>query len=260
MAFDKITDADLLGKGVVGQPDVPGLSALEMQNKVEEVVRAVVIPKVNGLIDDIVTELATKEELAALVIEAGAVTSVFGRAGNVTPQAGDYTAEMVGAAPAQHKNQHKTGGADALTPSDIGAANESHDHGAITSDGKVGTANGKVLMTGLGGAVTAVDKADSGLALPPTTFGGTEETPELTLEDNAVYLYDGVKNLTVTVGDMLGECEGEIKFAAGSYTPTVTCSGFDFVSENFTEAAAGETWEFSCWRKRILWKKVSVDV
>ena len=33
----------------------------------------------------------------SVVLRAGAVTSVFGRAGDVVPQAGDYTAEMVGA-------------------------------------------------------------------------------------------------------------------------------------------------------------------
>lgn len=164
MAFEKITDADLQGKGVVGQPDVPGLTALEMQEKIEEIVRAVVIPKVNGLIDDIVRDLATKEEVSRIVIEAGAVTSVFGRAGAVTAQNGDYTAEMVGAAPSTHKNQHKTGGADALLPSDIGAAAERHTHGNITNDGKVGTASGAVLMTGEGGAVEAKSIPDAGIA------------------------------------------------------------------------------------------------
>ena len=47
MAVEIITEADLKGKGVMGQPDVPGLSAAEMQAKVEEIVRSVVIPKVN---------------------------------------------------------------------------------------------------------------------------------------------------------------------------------------------------------------------
>ena len=51
MEYKKITENDLVGKGVVGQPDTPALSALEMQNKVEEVVRDVVIPHFNSLVE-----------------------------------------------------------------------------------------------------------------------------------------------------------------------------------------------------------------
>lgn len=47
MELKKITDADLSGKGVVGLPDEPQLSTLAMQNKLEEIVRDVVIPAVN---------------------------------------------------------------------------------------------------------------------------------------------------------------------------------------------------------------------
>ena len=47
MALKVISDTDLANKGVVGQPDSPQLSALEMQQKVEEVVRAVAIPAIN---------------------------------------------------------------------------------------------------------------------------------------------------------------------------------------------------------------------
>ena len=49
MAFTRITDADLGDKGVVGQPEVPGLTALEMQQKVEQIVREVAIPGLNRL-------------------------------------------------------------------------------------------------------------------------------------------------------------------------------------------------------------------
>lgn len=47
MALSQITQAELTGKGVSGQADVPGLSAADMQAKVEEIVRDVVIPKFN---------------------------------------------------------------------------------------------------------------------------------------------------------------------------------------------------------------------
>ena len=51
MAFNKITDAGLVGKGVIGLPDTPNLSTTEMQNKFEETSRDVVIPKINEVIE-----------------------------------------------------------------------------------------------------------------------------------------------------------------------------------------------------------------
>ena len=111
MSLKKITDADLAGKGVCGQADVPGLTAAEMQAKVEEIVRSVVIPAMNQNTEKIESDYATKEELGDVVLSSGAVTSVFGRAGAVAAQSGDYTADMVGAAAKNHAARHKTGGA-----------------------------------------------------------------------------------------------------------------------------------------------------
>ncbi|MBP0980162.1 MAG: hypothetical protein J6Q18_01220 [Oscillospiraceae bacterium] len=72
MDYKKITENDLVGKGVVGQPDTPALSALEMQNKVEEIVRDVVIPAFNRLVDAITADMDnryTKEEVTASIAE-----------------------------------------------------------------------------------------------------------------------------------------------------------------------------------------------
>lgn len=49
MIFTKISDTDLADKGVVGLPDVPNLSTLEMQEKFDELVTDVVVPKFNEL-------------------------------------------------------------------------------------------------------------------------------------------------------------------------------------------------------------------
>ena len=53
MPFTKIVPADLQGKGVIGQPPVPGLSVTEMQESVEQIVREVAIPAVNRLVDEL---------------------------------------------------------------------------------------------------------------------------------------------------------------------------------------------------------------
>lgn len=49
--FNKISDADLTGKGVIGLPDTPGLPTAEMQEKLEETARSVIVPKFNALVD-----------------------------------------------------------------------------------------------------------------------------------------------------------------------------------------------------------------
>ena len=48
------------GKGVQGQPDVPGLSAAEMQRKVEEIVRDVTNAAFNRLVDELMADTAAE--------------------------------------------------------------------------------------------------------------------------------------------------------------------------------------------------------
>ena len=50
MAFSKITDADTTGKGNLGRPDTPGVTAEEMQRILDELPREVIIPKFNALV------------------------------------------------------------------------------------------------------------------------------------------------------------------------------------------------------------------
>lgn len=51
LAFTKITDNDLKGKGNVGKPDSPGVSTAEMQRILDEIPREVIVPAFNALID-----------------------------------------------------------------------------------------------------------------------------------------------------------------------------------------------------------------
>jgi|GEM_PF-1270954 len=183
MALTQITPADLEGKGVLGQADVPGLSARDMQYAVEQITREVVIPaaNANAAAQDAVNaqilrrdntdaftptddyQPATKKYVDDLQFASGSVASVFGRAGNVVARAGDYNGAQVvmtgyakpeaaaaidttdsvsgalgklekaldGKAAALHAASHASGGADALTPADIGAASR-QDLAALT--------------------------------------------------------------------------------------------------------------------------------
>lgn len=53
-SFEKIFDSDMAGKGNVGQPDTPGVSADEMKRIMDELVREVVVPKFNKLVDALI--------------------------------------------------------------------------------------------------------------------------------------------------------------------------------------------------------------
>lgn len=59
------------------------------------------------------------------------VVDFNGRQGSVKPIRGDYTAEMVGAAPEVHASQHAIDGTDPITPESIGAAAAEHSHDDI---------------------------------------------------------------------------------------------------------------------------------
>lgn len=258
MAVNKITDADLAGKGVQGQPDVPGLTAAEMQAKIEEIVRRVAIPKINEIIDKYVSS----ETLSQIVLASGSVSSVFGRAGAVAAQTGDYTPEMVGAAAKIHGARHKKDGADPVTPEDIGAV-----PGKKTVNGKKTTyeIDGVIKASGLDvtEGTTSVKSPGSGTDAVNLAYlqKNCEAKPEkksatgavtMTAENNKEYKFTAVTSFNFTVAETT-DCHGFVKFAGGK--PTVTIKGYTKTGgDDVTKAAARETWEFDCLGGYILWK------
>lgn len=254
MELEKIKESDLLGKGVMGQPEVPGITAKEMQTAVEQIVREVAIPKINEVIEFIAEKGATKEDLEKLLIDAGSVASVFGRAGAVKAQKGDYSAEMVGAASEKHSAEHGKNGKDPVFPKDIGAAEDEHAHGNITGDGKIGSTNGMILMTGLSGKIEARTKADVGFVLPPAV---KEISGSFTAEDNTVYTGTDIEDFVFTCdAAKSASCHGWITFG----TPgTISLSGFDFIEdpEEIATAKEGSRWEFDLEKGCLIIRKRS---
>lgn len=254
MELKKILDSDLSGKGVMGQPEIPGLSAQEMQAKVEEIVRSVAIVKINEIIEYLKEHGATKKDLEDIVVAAGAVTSVHGRRGNVVAQPGDYTPEMIGAAREKHAANHSPGGSDPLDLGEIGAAKTEHAHGNISSGGKIGSTNGKIIITGVGGVLEAADKSALGFVTEPTLVA-TSGAISITVEENKEYEYTGVTSLTMVGANV--SCHGTIVF--GSSTPSISVTGFSASGgDDIKNAKAGETWEFDCFGNKILWKNWGV--
>lgn len=256
---NKITESDLEGRGVKGQPDIPGLTAAEMQAKVEEIVRSVAIPKINEIIDGYVSS----ETLSQVVLASGSVSSVFGRAGAVAAQTGDYTAEMVGAAAKKHAAQHKKNGTDPLSAEDIGAVPGTK---TVNGDNVTYVIDGTIKATGgidSTGGNTAVKDPVRGtdavnLAFAQKTYEAKPEEKSatgavtVTAENNKEYKFTAVTSLSLTVAATT-DCHGFVTFAGGK--PTVTIKGYTKTGgDDITKAAAGETWEFDCLAGYILWK------
>lgn len=65
MAFRKITEGDMLGKGNVGRPDTPGVSTAEMQRIMDELPREVLAPAFNELAGQLEAETAAADIGAA---------------------------------------------------------------------------------------------------------------------------------------------------------------------------------------------------
>ncbi|MBQ6580226.1 MAG: hypothetical protein IIX33_05320 [Oscillospiraceae bacterium] len=241
MDINKITDEEIRQNSVVGMAEVPGLPAQEMQYRIEQLVREIAIPKINEVIEYIAGKVATQEDLEKLLIDSGSVTSVFGRAGAVVAKSGDYTPEMVGAAAKSHAKEHAAGGKDPIEPVDIGAAEKEHVHGNITADGKIGSANGMVLMTGIGGKVEAKAKADSGFVLPPEVV---PVTGEFTAQNNKIYFGNDISDFIFNCDSAkAADCRGFVTFG----TPgKIELKGFDFVddSDDIKTAKAKSRWEF----------------
>lgn len=247
--LEKIGEKDLEGKGVSAQADVPGLSAEEMKESVEEIAR-IGIKKINEIIEYLAEYGVTREDLDNAQFDAGSVTSVFGRGGMVVAKKGDYTPEMVGAAKEKHADEHSVNGNDPIEPKDIGAANRLHSHGNISSGGTMGTDAGKIVMTGEGGKLEAKDRKESGF-LPVPEKITVEGNIDFPLEDGKEYAFDKVTGLKLTFGDI--DCFGTVQFGENISAPEVT--GYFYTSgDDIAEAKAKELWEFSCKDGRVIWK------
>lgn len=132
MAFRKITDADVKGKGNVGRPDTPGVSTAEMQRIMDEIPREVIIPAFNALID----ALADKTSAATL-----GITAPTGIAGSTVQEVVNALLAYVNAHKNDQENPH------AVTAAQVDAYTKKQTDDAI---------NKKVIEIGAGDMMQAV--------------------------------------------------------------------------------------------------------
>lgn len=173
----KITEAGIAQHGVISAPDRLTGTAAENKKVFDKLVRNVVAEQLNGLVDDLSSKAAgasgisqlgmtpiaglsaanaqaALEELKAwleqAIIGAGGVLYFNGRKGAVVPQSGDYTAAMVGAAPAGY-GLGDVGGTDLKDCNDA-VANGWYDCGNKTANIPSGfTGHGTLAVGSRGG-------------------------------------------------------------------------------------------------------------
>lgn len=191
MALKKITDADLEGKGVRGQPDVPGLTAEEMQRAVEQIVREVVIPILNGNVDEINTNYATKSDLYTHPTYTARASGFYkitvdglGHVSDVSA-VGKTDVVSLGIAPAEHSHTKSeiTDFPTSLPASDVSAwakaatkpAYTANEVGAISQDNLQNAINEALAQAKASGEFdgTSVTHSWNGTVLSITSASGT---------------------------------------------------------------------------------------
>lgn len=105
MALKQITSTDLANKGVSGMPDVPGLSTSEMQAKIEEIVRSVVIPAFNDNASNTYDKTEVAAQISQKIIEIGAgdmAKSIYDKNNNGIVDDSDDSKKLGGQLPAYY--------------------------------------------------------------------------------------------------------------------------------------------------------------
>jgi hypothetical protein len=187
-----------------------------------------------------------------------AVESFNGRHGVVTPEDGDYTYDMVGAAAEIHAEEHWIGGKDWLDPEKIGAATSDHNHDGVYA---------KIDHTHQMDFAAIDHNHDDRYALIDHTHDGRYaskmQTKNLSgnintlLEDNTEYICTNVTSLKFT-DDKKFAC-GRIYFTPESNaftTPLATnfSTFFGQTGDAITDAGSAELWEFNTYNGCIIWK------
>lgn len=206
MNENMITPADLAGKGVVGLPDVPGLSAQDMQRKLDELALDVLAPKHNALID----ALASAD--GAQAIGSGTTTVAGHIADTANPHA--VTAAQVGA-----YTKGETDAAISGRIQDIGSADMTKAVYDIDADG-------------------IVDDAQRLGGLPPTHYAAAADA----FSNHTHTCVDGVHRLTGS-GDNIkftataAFCDGDTFTVNGAPCAAQTADGEPAADGLFAEGA-----------------------
>jgi len=201
-------------------------------------------------LENIPNTYATKKDVEEIIESNGqAVTSVFRRVGAIIGEKGDYTPQQVGAAPEIHKHSKNdiTDFPESLPASDV--------YSWAKQSSKPAYSYSEVGAEQAG----AVDSHNASPSAHSELFSVKQNKPtvisaigaiSVSLQDNCEYTYTEVSS--ITMNGTAGEAHGFVTFGSSVGAISISCDAE--AGDDIKTASANETWEFSCFKNRFIWK------
>ena len=226
MAFRKITEGDMLGKGNVGRPDTPGVSTAEMQRIMDELPREVLAPAFNELAGQL------EAETAAADIGAAAPEGVTAAPAGKLQAVLDGLRDLVKAHTDRADNPH------GVTAAQAGAYSKAETDAAISA---------KVVELGAGDMAKSIyDPGNEQQPLLPRNGDGSNVTASFTEAEQDADIQTG-EELTVLFGKIKkrfstydADGDGVVDRAADS----VKLAGLTPIIDNPSSTNNRNTWYF----------------
>ena len=197
MAFRKITEGDMLGKGNVGRPDTPGVSTAEMQRIMDELPREVLAPAFNELAGQL------EAETAAADIGAAAPEGV------TAAPAGKLQAVLNGLRDLVKAHTDRADNPHGVTAAQAGAYSKAETDAAISA---------KVVELGAGDMAKSIyDPGNEQQPLLPRNGDGSNVTASFTEAEQDADIASGEK-LTVLFGKIKKRFSAMLAAIAERYT------------------------------------------
>lgn len=188
------------------------------------------------LVKDSLDGKISKSQTSGLMKNDGTVdTTTYASASSVPTKTSDLTNDADGTTGATYVLSTDSRLTDSRTPT-------SHTHGNLSNDGKVGTASGKIITTGTGGAIQASDSITKSMISDfPSTMAPASHTHGDITNDGKLGSTANLPLITSTGGKIATGSFGTSAntFAEGNHTHTAADVGATVTVEKQTTAESG---------------------
>ena len=239
MAFRKITEGDMLGKGNVGRPDTPGVSTAEMQRIMDELPREVLAPAFNELAGQL------EAETAAADIGAAAPEGV------TAAPAGKLQAVLNGLRDLVKAHTDRADNPHGVTAAQAGAYSKAETDAAISA---------KVVELGAGDMAKSIyDPGNEQQPLLPRNGDGSNVTVSFTEAEQDADIQTG-EELTVLFGKIKKRFSVVNKLVNGAVYPNLLDNSDYKIAQAGYNGAHGNT-AYLCdrWSKYIVTGSMTDD-
>ena len=239
MAFRKITEGDMLGKGNVGRPDTPGVSTAEMQRIMDELPREVLAPAFNELAGQLEAETAAAD-IGAAAPEG--VTAV---------PAGKLQAVLNGLRDLVKAHTDRADNPHGVTAAQAGAYSKAETDAAISA---------KVVELGAGDMAKSIyDPGNEQQPLLPRNGDGSNVTASFTEAEQDADIQTG-EELTVLFGKIKKRFSVVNKLVNGAVYPNLLDNSDYKIAQAGYNGAHGNT-AYLCdrWSKYIVTGSMTDD-